>query len=227
MVAGATLVAGRLPDRRLAPSILVSSVILGLAVATAAVIANVWIAISLFFVAGIGNGTGSVAIRSLIHHRAPDHIRGRVFAVYMGLATAGQLGATALGGVLVGGEGARAQQTLIIGGLGAFTVGVLGLLWFATVPGRVRSAPAPAIRIPDLEPGATGGIEVPIVLPERTVVEVRNITPDEQVVDLTGIELIALARHRNGSSPDPEPADHEDAARVQEPEMLPSSDPRA
>jgi MFS family permease len=176
-------------------------------------------------VAGIGNGTGSVAIRSLIHHRAPDRVRGRVFAVYLGLATAGQLGATALGGVLVGGAGVRAQQTLIIGGLGAFSVGVLGLLWFATVPGRLRSAPA--IRIPDLEAQASADAETLVVVPERTVVEVRYITPDEEVVDLTGIDALAQPARRNGSTPHPGGPEHVDVGRVPEPEMLPSSDPRA
>jgi MFS family permease len=215
MVAGATLLAGRLPDRRLAPSILVSSVGLGLAVAIAAAVAEIAVAVPLFFVAGIGNGVGGVAIRSLIHHRVPDHLRGRVFAVYLGLATAGQLGATALGGVLVGGEGARAQQTLIIGGLGAFSVGVIGLLWFASIPGRVREGPATTIRIPDLEPevGAepleveTVGVEIlgpPVVhdgavgsaAPERTVVVVRNITPDEDLIDLTSIQVLPSTEPR-------------------------------
>jgi MFS family permease len=207
----------------------VSSVVLGLAVAAAAAIANVWVAIGLFFVAGIGNGTGSVAIRSLIHHRAPDHVRGRVFAVYMGLATAGQLGATALGGLLVGGEGARAQQTLIVGGLGAFAVGVLGLLWFATVPGRTRTAPTTTVRIPDLESEPPPAVaEVPVAVPERTVVVLRNITPGDEVVDLTGVEMPTPAMHRNGSTPHPEPAaDSAEEPHPREPEMLPSSDPRA
>jgi hypothetical protein len=125
----------------------------------------------------------------------------------------------------VGGEGARAQQTLIVGGLGAFAVGVLGLLWFATVPARVRSAPS-AITIPDLEPQAAADAEDPVAVPERTVVAVRYITPDEEVVDLTVIEPAPAAR-RNGSTPHPEAAGPADAGPVQEPEMLPSSDPRA
>jgi len=226
MVAGATLVAGRLPDRRLAPSILFSSVVLGLAVATAAAVANIWVALPLFFLAGIGNGTGSVAIRSLIHHRAPDHVRGRVFAVYLGLATAGQLGATALGGVLVGGEGVRAQQTLIIGGLGAFSVGVLGLLWFATIPPRTRAAPAATIHLPDLE---AEGPDVVVVPPaERAVVQVRNITPDP-VVDLTSIDPTRAGVSGNGSA-HPGEADDRDAGHPsapEAPEMLPSPEPRA
>jgi MFS family permease len=229
MVAGATLIAGRLPDARLAPSILVSSVVLGLAVAVAAASANIWIALPLFFVAGMGNGTGSVAIRSLIHHRAPDQVRGRVFAVYLGLATAGQLGATALGGVLVGGEGARAQQTLIIGGLGAFSVGVLGLLWFASIPGRVRAAPATTIRIPDLKaPAASASEPAPAREPERTVVEVRNITPDGELVDLTRVEVVVPEPSGNGSGAAHDPQVAEPAEeRADEPRMLPSIDPRA
>ncbi len=170
----------------------------------------------------MGNGTGSVAIRSLIHHRAPDQVRGRVFAVYLGLATAGQLGATALGGILVGGEGARAQQTLIIGGLGAFSVGVLGLLWFASIPGRVRTAPATAIRIPDLEAPEVAPA------PERTVVEVRNITPDAELVDLTAVEIVALGPSGNGSGAGHDDHDPEFAEElVSEPRVLPSTDPRA
>jgi MFS family permease len=225
MVAGATLVAGRLPDTRLAPAILVSSVGLGLAVAIAAAVANVWLALALFFVAGIGNGTGSVAIRSLIHHRAPDQVRGRVFAVYLGLATAGQLGATALGGLLVGGEGARAQQTLIIGGVGALAVGLVGLVWFASIPARVRAARSP-ILVPDLDARAV--VDAPEPEP---VIEVRNIMPtDEDVVDLTRVEVVALGPSRNGEPdgavegrrPGSPPVE-----RDAEPEMLPSSEPGA
>jgi hypothetical protein len=65
--------------------------------------------------------------------------------------------------------------------------------------------------------------EGPDVVPERTFVEVRNITPDHEVVDLTGIEAAAPTAHRNGSTP------HGDGSgtRTQEPEMLPSPDPKA
>ena len=101
MVVGAALVARRLSQERLAPAVLLSSVTGGVAVAVAALFPNIWLALVMFAIGGVANGVSGVSMRSLIHHRVPDQLRGRVFAAYFGVAFAGQLAATALGGVLI------------------------------------------------------------------------------------------------------------------------------
>jgi hypothetical protein len=52
----------------------------GVAVLAAAAWPGFALAVGLFVVGGAGNGIGNVARRSLIHHRTPDHLHGRVFA---------------------------------------------------------------------------------------------------------------------------------------------------
>jgi MFS family permease len=144
MVAGASLVGGRLPRDRLTPSLLVSAITGGAAVAAAAIAANYPFAILMFCVAGAANGLGNVAVRSLIHLRTPDHVRGRAFSAYSGLAYAMQLAATAAGGLIVVLAGPRAA--LIVGGVGTLLVGLAAAAWWTTIPSpvRARSAGGPA-----------------------------------------------------------------------------------
>ena len=47
-------------------------------------------------------------LRTLIHKRAPEALRGRVFAAYNGARNGAELGALVLGGLVVGALGARA-----------------------------------------------------------------------------------------------------------------------
>ena len=49
----------------------------------------------------------NVLLRTLIHERAPDALRGRAFAAYNGARNGAELGALVLGGVVVGALGAR------------------------------------------------------------------------------------------------------------------------
>jgi MFS family permease len=143
MVGGATL-ARWLASELLAPAALGAAVVGGAALITAAGFANYPLAILMFAVGGVANGIESVSIRSLIHKRAPEHVRGRVFAAYSGLAVGAQLGATAAGGAVMTLAGAR--QTLMIGGVGSAVVGLAGLGWLATLPSRERRMP---VVIPD------------------------------------------------------------------------------
>jgi MFS family permease len=176
MVAGATLIARRLPDERLTSAIVVASIVGGSAVAVAAAFPNVALALSLFVVGGMANGVGSVSIRSLIHHRVPDRLRGRVFAAFFGVANAGQIGATALGGVLVASSAIGPQRTLLTGGVGGAVVGAIGLTWYATLPRRAKEAVEDTIRIPDVGSERRAA----------DVVEVRNITLDEVTATFPG-----------------------------------------
>jgi MFS family permease len=107
-------------------------------------------------------------MRSLIHHRVPDQLRGRVFAAYFGVAFAGQLAATALGGVLIS-VLPSSQEVLLIGGVGGALVGLIGMVWFVALPQDVR-APA-VVHLPDTEPV------------EGRMVMVRDITPPDDGTD--------------------------------------------
>ena len=98
MVVGAGIIARRLHEERLASAVLLSSITGGTAVAIAALFPNIELALAMFAIGGVANGVASVSIRSLIHHRVPDELRGRVFAAYFGVAFAGQLAATARSG---------------------------------------------------------------------------------------------------------------------------------
>ncbi len=137
MAFGASLLGGRLPPGRLTPSLLVSAIVGGIAVASAAIAQNYPFAILMFLVAGTANGVGNVAVRSLLHLRTHEHMRGRVFSAYSGLAYAMQLAATAAGGVIVAFAGPRAA--LIVGGVGTLAVGLAATVWWLTLPSPVRA----------------------------------------------------------------------------------------
>ncbi len=135
----------------------------GVAVAIAAAFPAIGLALTMFALGGVANGVVSVAMRSLLHHRVPDHLRGRVFSAYFGVVMAGQLGATALGGVLVATLGSR--SVLLIGGIGGAVVGLVGLAAFAALPRSARASKV--VVVPDTEPV------------ESQVVMVRDITPPQ------------------------------------------------
>jgi MFS family permease len=164
MVVGAGLIARRLSQERLAPAVLVSSITGGAAVAIAAFFPNIVLALAMFAIGGVANGVASVSMRSLIHRRVPDHLRGRVFAAYFGVAFAGQLAATALGGVLIS-VLPSSRDVLLVGGAGGALVGLIGMVWFATLPSGARAPKV--IHVPDTEPV------------ERRMVMVRDIMPSE------------------------------------------------
>ena len=60
-------------------------------------------------------------LRTLIHERAPEALRGRAFAAYNGARNGAELGALVLGGIAVGALGARAA--LLVAGLGPAAIG--------------------------------------------------------------------------------------------------------
>ena len=168
MVIGAGWVARKIPDGRLAPSLLVATVVGGTAVAIAAGFPAIALALVMFVIGGIANGVASVSIRSLIHHRVPSDLRGRAFAAFFAVAFAGQVAATAIGGILLA-TLPSSQDVLLIGGFGSIVVGLIGLAWFAALPRSARVSKV--VVVPDTEPV------------ERLVVFVRDITPplDSQI----------------------------------------------
>ena len=138
MVAGVLLIARRLEPPALAPAILAAGVVGGLAVVGASAMSTVAPAAILFVLGGAANGVENATMRNLIYHRVPERLHGRVFAAYIGLVNAMQIGATALGGFLVMGVGPR--WALLVCGLGAALVGAIGLGVFAFLPERTKVA---------------------------------------------------------------------------------------
>jgi MFS family permease len=136
MVAGIFLVARRLRTQALAPGVILADASTGAAVLTAAAWPVFPLAVGLFVVGGAGNGIGNVARRSLIHHRTPDRLHGRVFAANAALLSSGQIAAVALGGILVEAIGPRA--TLLLAGAGTVAVSIIGLVAYASLPAAVR-----------------------------------------------------------------------------------------
>jgi MFS family permease len=142
MVVGSTGTGRWARPSALAPLVLCGAVTGGLAVATAAGTAVYPIAVAMFFVGGVANGTELVSMRSLLHHRVPDRLRGRAFAAYYGMVQAAQIVALGASGGLVELFGAR--LTMLYAGLGTALVGLLGAFLYARIPSPERQTePAP------------------------------------------------------------------------------------
>jgi MFS family permease len=182
MVVGAGTIARRLRQDQLAPAVLLCSITGGSAVAIAALFPNIALALAMFAVGGVSNGIASVSMRSLIHHRVPDELRGRVFAAYFGVAFAGQLAATAIGGVLIT-VLPSSRDVLLLCGLGGTLVGLLALAWFAALPEEARVSRV--VHLPDTEPvegaAAPGGM-----------VMVRDITSPDVPADAPMIDRVEV-----------------------------------
>ena len=137
MVLGALIVAPRIGPGRLAVGALAAGVGSGVAVALTGLSNDIVIACAFFALGGVGNGVLSVSARSLIHHRVPERLRGRVFAAFSAVVTGTQLSATASGGLLVAMIGARG--TLVLGGVGGALVALGGLVWLASLAPTTRA----------------------------------------------------------------------------------------
>jgi MFS family permease len=116
----------------LAPTVPLFAVVGGAAVAVAAAVAWFPLVILMFLVGGMSNGIELVAVRSLLHKRVPDRLRGRAFAAYYGMIQAAQIIALGASGGLV--ELAGSQLTMVLAGGGTALVGLVGLVLYARVP---------------------------------------------------------------------------------------------
>jgi MFS family permease len=144
MVIGSTAAGRFLRSELLAPAVVILPIIGGIAVVVAASAAIYPLAVVMFLVGGFANGVELVGMRSLLHRRVPDRLRGRAFAAYYGMVQAAQIVALSASGGLV--ELAGARMTMVIAGAGTAAVGVVGTLLYARIPSgerRVRE-PAPA-----------------------------------------------------------------------------------
>ena len=141
MVVGSTF-SRRLRTEWLAPAVPLLAMAGGTAVVVAAWSAFLPIALAMFLVGGFSNGVQLVAMRSLLHKRVPDRLRGRAFAAYYGMIQAAQIVALAASGGLV--ELAGTRLTMMLAGGGTVLAGAIGLVLYARVPARQRGSAAPA-----------------------------------------------------------------------------------
>ncbi len=126
MAAGSAELAHRVGRTRLAAGALVAVVLQGLGIAGGGLSSVVWMALIGFSFGGVAHGVKNVLLRTLIHERAPEALRGRAFAAYNGACNGAELGALVLGGIVVGALGARVA--LLIAGLGPAAIGTACLL---------------------------------------------------------------------------------------------------
>src|SRR6185312_17522069 len=130
MAVGSAGLAHRVTPTRLAAGALVAVVLQGLGIAGGALASVLWLALIAFTFGGVAHGVKNVLLRTLIHERTPDAIRGRVFAAYNGARNGAELGALLLGGIVVGALGARVA--LLAAGLGPALIGACCLLLLIT-----------------------------------------------------------------------------------------------
>jgi MFS family permease len=136
MAAGSAALAHRVPRASLAVGGLVAVVLQGAGIAGAALSPVLWMALIGFVLGGVAHGVKNVLLRTLIHERVPEALRGRAFAAYNGARNGAELGALILGGVVVGAFGAR--PALLAAGLGPVAIGLVCLFLFTT-PALERS----------------------------------------------------------------------------------------
>lgn len=134
MVAGSLVVARRVRMELLLAGVLAGIVVQGLGKPVGALAMSLPVACVGYLLGGVGHGVRNVLVRTLIHHRTPDRLRGRVFASYNALRNGAELGALGMGGALVAAAGAR--PTLLIAGLGQAAIGATALLVLGRRGGR-------------------------------------------------------------------------------------------
>jgi Na+/melibiose symporter-like transporter len=126
MVAGASLLARRVPSGLLASGALAAVAIQGAGLFGAALSSVLALAVAGFALGGVAHGVKNVVLRTLIHQQVPESLRGRAYAGYNAARNAAELGALAAGGVLVGAIGAR--SALLISGAVPFGIGAVALV---------------------------------------------------------------------------------------------------
>jgi MFS family permease len=130
MAAGSAGLAHRVTRAHLAAWALIAVVLQGLGIAGGALSSVLGMALIGFTFGGLAHGVKNVLLRTLIHERAPEELRGRIFAAYNGARNGAELGALALGGIAVGAFGARVA--LLAAGLGPAAIGAACLLLLIT-----------------------------------------------------------------------------------------------
>jgi len=120
-----TVFARRLEDAPLLATVLGAAMAVNVAYLVAAGATELIVVTVAFFVGGVANGLGLVAVRTLLHRRSPQEARGRVFATYGAMITGAQLVAFGLGGAVTSLIGPRATLLVAAGcGISVVLVGV-------------------------------------------------------------------------------------------------------
>ncbi len=142
MVAGATGVAGRLPQRSAATVALVALAVQGAGMAAQTAWAILPVAFAGYAVGGLGHGVKNTLLRLTIQQRVPGRLHGRAFAAYSAARNAAELVALAAGGLLVAAIGPR--PALLIAGLAPVVLAAVGLVVLrpAFEPRTIRGAEA-------------------------------------------------------------------------------------
>ena len=98
-----SILAGHLPQGlvRLARSILLAIVLVGVMIGLVGLVTRVDAIYPLMIVAGVAAGVANVAFMTLCTVRSPELLRGRVFAAVGAIFTGDQIGATAAGGLVL------------------------------------------------------------------------------------------------------------------------------
>ena len=122
MAAGSGVLAHRVPHASVAVGGLMAVTLQGVGIAGAALAPVLWMALIGFVFGGLAHGVKNVLLRTLIHERVPDALRGRAFAAYNGARNGAELGALALGGIVVAAFGAR--PALLVAGVGPALIGL-------------------------------------------------------------------------------------------------------
>jgi MFS family permease len=144
MVAGSALVATRMPAARYAGVALGAMAVQGAGLALPTLWLVLPFALAAYLVGGVGHGTKNVVMRTLIHTRVPDELRGRAWAAYSAGRNGAELVALVGGGLLVAALGAR--WTLLLAG---------ALPVVAAAYAALRRARPAATRVSDSSPNAT------------------------------------------------------------------------
>jgi MFS family permease len=138
MVAGATGLAPRLPQRRAAAIALGALAVQGAGMAGQTAWAILPAALAGYAVGGLGHGVKNTLLRLAIQQRVPSPLHGRAYAAYNAARNAAELVALAAGGLLVAAVGPR--PALLIAGLGPVALAAAGLAVLRRGPRRARTA---------------------------------------------------------------------------------------
>jgi MFS family permease len=150
MVIGSTLVASRVPAAGYATAALGAMALQGAGLALPTLWLVLPLALGTYLAGGIGHGTKNVVVRTLIHARVPDELRGRAWAAYSAGRNAAELVALVGGGLLVSAIGAR--WTLLAAGALPVVAAAVAL---ARAQAARRRAWVPAVRTSDSSPTTT------------------------------------------------------------------------
>jgi MFS family permease len=150
MVLGSTLVASRVPAAAYATAALAAMALQGAGLALPTLWLVLPLALGAYLAGGVGHGTKNVVVRTLIHARVPDELRGRAWAAYSAGRNAAELVALVGGGLLVSAVGAR--WTLLAAGALPIVAAAVAL---ARAQAARRRACVPASRTSPSSPTTT------------------------------------------------------------------------